>query len=371
MRIVHLSDTHLGVRQLHYTNEHGRNVREQDVYDAFEHAVDKILELRPGAVLHSGDLFEGYHPSAAAMSVALDQFERLHDARIPTVVIAGNHSTPRVAATDHIFGLLNRFGCVHAVHGAPEVIRIGALAVTAIPHCNDSEQMYEWLHEATPQPDARFNVLVAHLGFSGLGHVGTEAGSIELSGEALEAVGDFTYVALGHLHQFDRVRANAVYAGSLEQVTWADRSKKCIVEVDLTVDVAHEPDALVFKHLLPCREHLKVPTVDASRVENLTEAVVASAGRDDLGGAIAKLSIVNVTVEAYGALDFKRINAAFSGCLHFELDPVFLDAPDASAAAPQDLRDFLSSYVPPGVEPATFYTKAESYMTKAAEVIGA
>lgn len=372
MKIVHLSDTHLGVRQLHYTNEHGRNVREQDIYHAFERAVDKILVLRPDAVVHSGDLFEGYHPPAAALGVALDQFTRLHEAQIPTVVIAGNHSTPRVAANDHIFGLLRRFGCVHAVCGEPEIIRVGELAVTAIPHCNDSEQMHAWLQEATPQPDARFNVLVAHLGFSGLGHVGTEAGSIELSGEVLEAVGDFTYVALGHLHQFDRVRTNAVYAGSLEQVTWADKAKKCIVEVDLTVDVARDPDALVVKHVLPCRRHLKLPAVDASQVEKLTEAIVAVAGRHDLDGAIAKLPVVNATVEAYGAIDFKQINAAFSDCLHFELDPAFLDAPDARAStAPQDLRDFLSAYVPRGVEPAAFYAKAESYMTKAAEVIGA
>lgn len=372
MKIVHLSDTHLGARQLHHANERGRNVREQDVYDAFEQAVDKILELHPGAVVHSGDLFEGYHPSTAALGVALDQFARLHEAEIPTVVIAGNHSTPRVAATDHIFGLLNRFGCVHAVCEAPEVIRIGELAVAAIPHCNDSEQMHTWLCEATPQLDARFNVLVAHLGFSGLGHIGTEAGSIELSGEALEAVGDFTYIALGHLHQFDRVRVNAVYAGSLEQLTWVDRAKKCIVEVDLTVDPVEDPDALLVKHFLRCRQHRKLPDVDASQVDNLTEAIVAAAERDDLDGAIAKLPIVNVTVEAYGAIDLRQVNAAFSGCLHFELDPVFLDAPDTSAgAAPQDLRDFLSAYVPKGVEPAAFYAKAESYMTKAAEVIGA
>lgn len=56
-----------------------------------------------------------------------------------------------------------------------------------------------------------------------------------------------------------------------------------------------------------------------------------------------------------------------SKCLHFELDPRFLDAPTAgsSSTAPQDLRDFLSGYVPRGVEPAAFFAKAEGYMTKA------
>jgi exonuclease SbcD len=374
MRIVHLSDTHLGVRQLHYANDRGRNVREQDVYDVFIAAVDKIIELRPDAVIHAGDLFDGYHPSAAALGVALDQFARLYEAQIPTIVIAGNHSTPRVAATDHVFALLNRFGCVHAIDKEPEVIRIGELAVTAIPHCNDAAQLRTWMTDARPQNDAGFNVLVAHLGFSGLGHVGaSEAGSVEISGEALEAVGDFTYIALGHLHQFDRVRTNAVYSGSLEQITWADTSKKLIVEVDLAADPLDDDGSYLVKHFLSCRKHLRLPEIDASQADNLTEAIVAAADRADLDRAIVKLPIRNVPVEVFSAIDRRQINAAFASCLHFELDPAFSDAPSAAAnpAAPQDLRDFLSGRIPRGVEPSDFIARAEAYMTKAAEEIGA
>lgn len=373
MKIVHLSDTHLGVRQLHYTNDRGRNVREQDVYDAFVAAVDKIIELRPGAVVHAGDLFDGYHPSATALGVALDQFARLHEAQIPTIVISGNHSTPRVAATDHVFALLNRFGCVHAIDEQPEVIRVGELAVTAIPHCNDSAQLHSWMTDARPQHDAGFNVLVAHLGFSGLGHVGaSEAGSVEISGEALEAVGDFTYIALGHLHQFDRVRTNAVYSGSLEQITWADKSKKLIVEVDLTADPLDDDGPYLAKHFLPCRKHLRLPEIVASQADNLTEAIIAAAERNDLDGAIVKLPIRDVPVEVFSAIDRRQINIAFASCLHFELDPEFVDARSTTAnpAAPQDLRAFLSGRTPRGVESAEFIARAETYMTKAAEEIG-
>ena len=47
MKIVHLSDTHLGARQMHYTDARGRNTREQDIYNVFTAAIDKILELQP------------------------------------------------------------------------------------------------------------------------------------------------------------------------------------------------------------------------------------------------------------------------------------------------------------------------------------
>lgn len=373
MKIIHLSDTHLGVRQLHHTNDAGRNVREQDVYDAFEHAIDRIIELRPDAVVHAGDLFDGYHPSSAAMVVAFDQFKRLHDERIPTIVIAGNHSTPRVATADHVFGLLNRIGFVHAVHARPQVVEIGELAVTAVPHSNDPEQLHEWITSAQPSGDHRFNVLVAHVGLDGLSHVGaSEAGNIMLSGETLEAVSEFTYIALGHLHKFDRPRLNAVYAGSLERITWADDAReKGIVEVDLTAN--SEDEAYATLHPIAGRSFLRLSEIDADSTDSLTAAIVGAAQRDDLVGAVVKLPIRNVTVEVFGAVDRRQIAAAFQGCLHFELDPQFVDAPsaDARTTAPQDLRDFLASRVPRGVEPSEFIARAEGYMTKAAEEIGA
>ena len=140
MRIAHLSDTHLGLRELHHTDAEGRNVREQDVYRVFARAIDKILELEPTAVVHSGDLFHGHHPTAAALGVALDQIERLRAAGIGFVVIAGNHETPRVRAITHPFALLERFGA-DAVHGQPRRLRFGELGVTAIPHSLDREEM--------------------------------------------------------------------------------------------------------------------------------------------------------------------------------------------------------------------------------------
>ena len=91
MKIVHLSDTHLGRRELHHTDAEGRNVREQDGYAAFARAIDEVLELSPAAVVHSGDFFHGYHPSSAALGAALDQIGRLRAAGIEFVVIAGNH----------------------------------------------------------------------------------------------------------------------------------------------------------------------------------------------------------------------------------------------------------------------------------------
>ncbi|HEU4598156.1 MAG TPA: exonuclease SbcCD subunit D [Solirubrobacterales bacterium] len=371
MRVVHFADTHLGARRLHYTDERGRNVREQDIFMAFADAVDKILDLKPAVAVHAGDLFDGYHPSAAAMGVALDQLDRLRQAGIEVVVIAGNHSTPRSAAFEHPFAILERFG-IHAVYGGPRRLRFGELTVTAVPHGGDEEVLHGWLAAAEPDASAKFNLLVAHLGLSGLSRVGTgEPGSLELSGEILEQSKGFDYVALGHLHEFDRIRVNAAYAGSLERLSSADRSKKKVfVEVDLSV--APTAEGFMQAHEIPVRAQLVLAPVDASATADLTELICASANASEIEGAIVRLPIRGVSFEAFGAVNRREVNAAFSQCLHLELDPEFVDrgAGESAAPRPQDLRDFLALRKPQGVDLDVFLGRAEAYMTRAAEELG-
>ncbi len=372
MRIVHLSDTHLGRRELHHTDADGRNVREQDGYDVFARAIDRALELEPAVVIHSGDLFHGYHPAAAALTAALDQIERLRASGIEFVVIAGNHETPRGRATTHAFSLLERFG-VDAVHAEPRRLRFGDLALTAIPHSHDHEAMAGWIAAADPDPGAGHNVLVVHAGLEGLTRVGAgEPGAAELPGEILEAVADFDYIALGHLHQLDRPRVNAVYSGSLERLSWADRAqRKGIVEVDLDAEPMDE--AFLTLHEIEGRARKRLAPVDAGEADDLTARICRLAKGRGLKGAIVKAPIVNVSFERFGAIDRRKVGEAFAKCLHFELEPEFVESVSGAPrpVAPAELRDFLARRAPPGIGAEVFVSRGESYMIRAAEDIGA
>jgi DNA repair protein SbcD/Mre11 len=348
MKIVHLSDTHLGFRQLQRTNNDGRNEREQDIYDAFNAAIERAIELAPAAVVHAGDLFDSYHPSSTALGVALDGLARLRAVGIPFVVIAGNHSTPRVRAADHVFAVLARFdggvGLIHAVHGSPRTVRLaeGQLAVHAVPHHNDPEILAGWLRDARPDSDAQFNVLVAHTGLDGLGQfVGSEA-ALELPGEILSEAGDFDYVALGHLHKHRPARDNAAYAGSLERLSWGDDAReKGVVEVDLAAGRHHED--YVHLRTVPTRTHVELDPVDAASASDLTSAIIARAEGIDLSRAMVRLEVRNVTAPAWSAVDRKAIDQAFAGCLHFQLEPTLVGGESVSSA-PSDLREFLLAW---------------------------
>lgn len=376
MKIVHLSDTHLGFRQLHHVDEAGRNVREQDVAAAFAQAIDRAIALAPDAVIHAGDLFDSHHPSAAALSAALDGLARLRAAGIPIILIAGNHETPRAASAEHIFSVLERFGDgVHALHGAPRTVRVGDLAVHGIPYDNDLARMAEAVRAARPDPDARENVLVAHLGLTGLGGVVGPEASLAVAGDTLAGAQGFSYVALGHLHKFAPVADNVAYSGSTERMSWADDAPvKGIVEVDLAREPS-DPEYLR-RHGVDVRPQLELEPIDATGVEDLTAAIVARAeevGADVLRGAVARLWVRNVSAAEWNAVDHQAIAAAYAMCLHFErrAEPrgAGVSGPADAIAVPA-LREFLLRWpgaTARGVDPEDFVARAEGFVARADE----
>jgi exonuclease SbcD len=375
MRIVHISDTHLGWRQLNRVDRSGRNAREQDVYSAFEQAITIAIELQPAAVIHSGDLFDAFHPSTAALRVALDGFARLREANVPIVLIAGNHSTPRISTAEHVFAVLERFGG-HVVYRKPRIVRIGDLAVHAIPHDSNPERLEKALRSARPAEDAAFNVAVAHIGIDLVGRVvGAEAAGVTLSSEVLEDIAGFDYVALGHLHKFAPARGNAAYAGSLERLSWADNADvKGILEIDL----AAGPDSAEYLriHRIPTRKHISLDPIDALATDDLTAAILeraAEIGEQELRDALVRLVVHNVTPAEWAQVDSKAVETAFADCLHFQREALFIGQGARLQSSPE-LHEFLLQWLGDRGRDGDvddFVARAEAFMARADEELSA
>jgi len=88
MRIAHVADTHLGYRQ------YNLDEREEDIYDAFNQVVERVIEERADVVIHSGDLFDSYNPPIRALHVFKEALKRL-SGRARVVAVLGDHDTPR------------------------------------------------------------------------------------------------------------------------------------------------------------------------------------------------------------------------------------------------------------------------------------
>lgn len=243
MRLVHLSDLHLGFRQYQRLTSAGINQREADVAKAFRNAIDKTIELAPQIVVVAGDVFHNVRPTNPAVLVAFSQFSRLRthlpDAKI--VIVAGNHDTPRTAETGCILRLFEALD-IAVVDAAPERFTFPELelSILAVPDVPGSRPAL------VPDAAFRHNVLLLHGEVEGVipeQARATDRASVAISHEELGAA-QWSYVALGHYHVYREVAPNAYYSGSIDYTSanaWGELAEareagiggKGIIERDL------------------------------------------------------------------------------------------------------------------------------------------
>lgn len=98
MKLIHLSDLHLGVR-----------VNEFSMIDEQKYILQQILQIidreEPDGVLIAGDVYDKAVPSAEAVALFDSFLSGLSDRKIPVFVISGNHDSPeRIAFGASIMG---------------------------------------------------------------------------------------------------------------------------------------------------------------------------------------------------------------------------------------------------------------------------
>ncbi|MCD6541898.1 MAG: exonuclease SbcCD subunit D [Thermoplasmata archaeon] len=319
IRIVHFADTHLGYSAYRKIDSDGINLREKDIYKAFVETVNRIVDIRPDIVIHAGDLFDNVRPTNRAISVALEQILRLSKMGIPTIIIAGNHETPKLKGTGHIFKLFEHLENVYPIYNKAERINLEikgkSIAIHTVPHCRDRDEFMESLESALPDPSADFNILVTH------GAV--QSVEVFKMGEINEYIiplstitKGFDYVALGHYHGFTRIRNNIVYSGSTEKMSFNEiNEEKGFVIVELSKSVTTE-----FVQI-PTRKMLEIGPIDCKDLkprEILNTIKDSIAGRD-FTGCIVRLLLINIDPSVYKSLDMSSISSMFSKAMHFEV----------------------------------------------------
>jgi DNA repair exonuclease SbcCD nuclease subunit len=226
-RLAHISDTHLGYRAINKLDpESGRNQRTVDTDRAFTRLIDDLVARKVDGVIHSGDVFHHSRPTWQSLRHFIRQMRRLEDAGIPTLVIAGNHDTPRIRTGGSAYSVLElALPNIRFVTEFEDVTMVDTFAafdvmIHAIPHgalTNPDPVLPDHV------PGMR-NILTVHGLVPGILPVGivTEPGEQLIDHRLLDA--RFDYIALGHIHQAQQVAPNAWYAGSTERFGWNDVS---------------------------------------------------------------------------------------------------------------------------------------------------
>lgn len=366
MRLVHLSDLHLGFRRYQRVTKAGANQREADVALSFSRAITRIIEIAPDVIVVAGDVFHSVRPNNSAIIHAVKQVQRLADAlpQSRLVMIAGNHDLPRSSDTLCILSLFQEFGAT-VVHRDTERVKIDALdlSILCVPELLSGDKP-----ELQPDPGSRYNVLLLHGIIVGAVPM-TEQNAAKVSAryEVTDVSAGWDYVALGHHHVYKQVRAGMYYSGSLDYVSsnpWFEDVKeereaklpgKGIIEHDLATG-KHK-----FHLIDGVRKHIDIGPIsarglNAEGVDALIRATVDKTPRG-IDDKVVRLVVLDLPRHVARELDYKSIREFGRRALHFLLD----------ARRPEALRTGAANSGSPGRRPSLAETLRDRLLARPLE----
>lgn len=301
MRLIHTADWHLG-----------RRLKGVDRTPELAGALDALLadakSLEVDAVIVAGDLFEVPNPPAEAERVAYAFFKGLADAKIPAVVIAGNHDSPvrldGVSALLALAGIEARgrprraqAGGLIAIDTPSGQLRVGALPFASERRLLSADDLWGLDDVAQRQQyrdalaylmrdlaggfgDKSVNILTAHIAMDTARLSHSEApfytrDTYSLAEAALPATAQ--YIALGHIHARQKIQAAAptCYSGSLIQLDFGEAGEAKGYQL-ITVEPGRP--AQVAARDLPITRPLVVLHATAADLDEVLEANRQHAG---------------------------------------------------------------------------------------------
>ena len=230
MLFSHISDTHLGLVQ------YGSEEREQDVYDVFNQAIDTSIKDHVDFVIFAGDIFHVPNPNGTAIIQMGNGLKRLKQNNIDSFFILGEHDISRIRTTPIPYVYHNLEFSTYIGQGKPinykDILLAGfdKIRKTEIPQY---EKKFADI-EKNAEKHSGHKILILHQGITEFNKFAGELQSTDLPK-------NFTYYAMGHLHdkdikQFNHLSGPVVYPGSTELTTseGIKETKKGFFEVDIS-----------------------------------------------------------------------------------------------------------------------------------------
>ncbi len=327
MRLVHLSDIHLGYRQYQRQTPTGINQREADVATSLRRVIDKVIELKPEVVLIAGDVFHTVRPPNPAILHAYGEFSRLTRGLPNTAVImvAGNHDTPLTTETGSILKLFSTLNVTVVERTARRIpVHEHDLSILAVPEM-------PFVPELTPDPLAKYNVLLIHGEYEGIipGYVERlDRAPMKISRRDLRPE-DWDYAALGHYHVHRSIFPNVFYSGSVDYTStnpWGELAEesaaglagKGFIEYDL-VTKKHK-----FHSVQPLRRWVDLDPISGGGMSAAAlDAAIRQAVEGCEGGLedkIVRIVVREVPHHILRELDHRALREFKRRALHFHLD---------------------------------------------------
>jgi exonuclease SbcD len=261
IKILHLSDIHLGSSFSHgkINPETGLNTRLEDFIRSLSLCIESAINNCVDLVLFGGDAFPDSTPPPYIQEAFAFQFRRLADAKIPTVLLVGNHDQHSQGNGGASLSIYRTLGVPHFRVGDQIkthriVTKNGEVQVITLPWLTRSglltrpetegrsmDEINKLLIEKVePILELEIRRLDPRIPTILLGHL--MADRCSLGAERYLAVGkgftfplsllirpEFDYVALGHVHKHQNLNPQnnppVIYPGSIERVDFSEEDE--------------------------------------------------------------------------------------------------------------------------------------------------
>ncbi|MGB2855848.1 MAG: exonuclease SbcCD subunit D [Dehalococcoidia bacterium] len=342
MRILHFADLHLGVETYGRIDPAtGLSSRLSDFLVALDQLVDYALNNDVDLVLFCGDAYKSRDPSQTYQREFAKRIRQLSASDIRVFLLAGNHDLPHAIGRATAVEIFDTLAIENTtVANQPQSYRIetrkGPLQIVALPWVRRSKLLSredtknlsldeineriqdiltQWLDAEIANLDPGLPAIFA----GHLSHSSSTPGSektmlvgrdyvLTLSSIANPA---FDYVALGHMHNQQRVDhpVPVVYPGSLQTIDFGDEGQEkgfYIVELDETAVRSRRVRSYEF-HPVKARRFLTIK-VNAD-TDDPTAAVLRAIAKNDVENSIVRLQI-KVPAEKEGLVQENEIRKA-------------------------------------------------------------
>lgn len=351
IKILHISDIHMGSGFSHgkINPETGVNSRLEDFVQTLSLCIDRAINEPVDLVLFGGDAFPDATPAPYIHEAFASQFRRLADAKIPTVLLVGNHdqhSQGNGGASLCIYRTLVVPGFIVGDEIKTHLIKTlnGEVQVITLPWLNNSALLTRpeteglsvaevdrlLLEKLQPILEGEIRRLNPNIPTVLLGHL--MADRANLGAERFLAVGkgftipvsflirsELDYVALGHVHKHQNLNpANnppIIYPGSIDRVDFSEEKEdKGYILLNLTKGLADWQFCP-----LPVRNFCTIK-VDVSEQEDPQQFILNAINKHDIKDAVVRL-IYKIRSEQLELISYLDLDRAFKTAHSYTIRP--------------------------------------------------
>lgn len=279
VRFAHLSDIHLGGWKQHELQELN--------FNAFEKAIEKIIESKPDFILISGDLFDSAYPPIEILKRTFAEFRKLKDANIPCYLIAGSHDYSVSGKT--FLDVLEKSGFCKNVEDAEE--RDGkiylnptidrSVAIYGYPGKKSGLEIGELRKIRLQDAPGLFKILMLHTTIKEVTQ------GIPMDYIDKEELPTADYYAMGHIHT-NYVENNLVYPGPLFPNSFKELEE--VKEGGFYMVDTNNPSNPLEKIKIKTKE-IAPFSIHLTDVNNATEKIIGELDKSDLSDKIVLLRV--------------------------------------------------------------------------------